>query len=1299
MTWKRRIGWGLAGFVALLLLVAVGAYLYLRSASFQRFALRKIVEEVDTSTGGHAEIGGFDFRLSTLTAHLYNITLHGTEDAAQPPLLHADRLTVGLKVVSALHREVTLRELLIDHPVVHVQASSVGKNNLPIAPPSKSSSNTSVFDLAVGHAAITNGEIDYNDRKIPLEADLHDLGTDIHFESAGKRYVGIFSYKDGQLRYAQYASIPHNLNLKFSADPQNFEITPAVLNVGSSQVNLEARISNYSNPVADAVYQVRIHTQDFAELSPSVRPAGDVTTDGRLHFHNAANQPLLRCVSVDGTIASEFLSAIASGKRVGARRIAGTYKVARGDLLTSLKLDSMGGRLEAKAQMQHLDTTPDATVAVSLSAISLRAIQRAIGQQGIQGANLSGTLDGKVIASWKGPVSNLRAHADLTVHARASNTNNAPAQEVPVSGAIHADYDGPRQTVQVHNTTVRMPAATLTAEGTVGDRSRLQLQLTANDLHQLAAVALSFRPTQSSPPSISGSATISAVVEGSMKRPSVRAKLDARNLEIEGSQWKSASLTMNANPTRIAIDNASIVNAHQGDATMNASIQLKNWDYDTSAPLEGHLTVQRLRLADLQALAKQQYPISGDISANVTLRGSQQQPVGSGSLQITNASAYGEPLQSANVTFHAQNGAILTNLKLTTLAGGLNGDISFVPQTKAYKVRLDVPSLVLQKLRTVQEKNLGLNGTVSASVNGDGTLDNPQLSATIQLPQMQVRQNSISGLRSDIRIAQHQAELNLNTNVAQAAIRAHGTIALTGNYDANIAIDTGTIPLDTLVATYAPSVPQGFQGQTELHAVLKGPLKDKSRVEAHLSVPVLKASYQSLQIAAVKPIRMDYANSVVTLQPTDIEGTGTSLRAQGRVPIGEKESPTLTAQGAIDVHILQLVAPSVSSAGTVALDVRSSGTQLHGQVQLKNIAMTTVDAPIGVEKLNGTINIDNTHAQIANLTALLGGGQISLGGSASYRPGIAFNLAVQGQSIRLRYPDGLRCVLNANLGLSGTAKASKLSGSVLIDSLSFTPSFDLSKFADQFSTGNTVSQPGFADTVKLAINVQSQQNLNATSSQVSIAGQAALQVGGTAADPVITGRTTLTSGELFYRNVRYALQRGIITFDDPNETHPVLNVSVTTTVEQYNLTLTIRGPLDKLTTSYVSDPPLATADIINLVARGKTTQEQAASSQSTDSMIASQVAGQLSSSVQKLAGISSLQIDPTLGGNNANPSARVALQQRVTKNLLFSFSTDVSQPGSEIVQGEYQVTKRWSVSVERDQLGGISVDGRFHTKF
>jgi translocation and assembly module TamB len=363
------------------------------------------------------------------------------------------------------------------------------------------------------------------------------------------------------------------------------------------------------------------------------------------------------------------------------------------------------------------------------------------------------------------------------------------------------------------------------------------------------------------------------------------------------------------------------------------------------------------------------------------------------------------------------------------------------------------------------------------------------------------------------------------------------------------------------------------------------------------------------------------------------------------------------------------------------------------------VALSTADAPIGVEKLNGVLNIADNRLELSNMTAQAGGGQITMGGSINYSPAVHFNLAVQGHSIRLRYPEGLRTLLDTNLAFTGGTHGSTLNGNVLVDSLSFTPDFDLASFGDQFSTGGAISQPGVADTIQLGMRVQSRDNLNAVSSQVTIAGRAALQIGGTAANPVITGRTTLSSGELFFRNTRYQIQKGVITFDDPNTTHPVLNVSVTTNIEQYNLTLTMRGPLDKLTTSYVSDPPLSTADIINLVARGKTTQESAASSESTDSMIASQAASQFSSSVQKLAGISSLQIDPTLGGNNQNPSAVVAIQQRVTKNLLFTFSTDVTQPGSEAVSGEYQLNKRWSVSMARDQLGGFSVDGRYHTRF
>jgi translocation and assembly module TamB len=1298
MHWKRVIGWTFAALLGLLIVTAVGGYFYLKSRSFEHFALAKIAQQADQATGGRTSVGGLDFSLKTLTANLYDITLRGTEADDRPPLLHADKLTVQVRIDSLWHQKFTLRELLIRNPVVHVQVNRDGKNNVPTPPPSKSNSHTSVFDLGVEHAQLTNGEVDYNDRKTPIAADLYDLGTDIHFDSAEKRYSGELSYKKGHLAYADYVPLAHDMDLKFSATPERLDVSPAILRIGTSDVTLRAQVTNYADPIADGDYKIRIHTQDFADMAPSVKPAGDVFLAGKLRYHRTGAEEILRALLVDGRIASNLLTADASGKKLEVRRLQADYRLADGNFqLSNASLESLGGRIEADAQMKRLDATPETTVRASLNGISLRAIQGFLGGQQIPAAKISGTLAGKAHAEWKGSIQNLRAQSDLTIRAAASSRTNPSAADVPVDGQIHATYDGPRQTIELRNTQLTVPSARLTAQGAISDRSNLQVQVIASDLHQLASIASSFNNSQGTPPSVSGSATVNAVVQGSMKKPRVAAELRAQNLAIEGSAWKSADVALHADPSGLTVDNASIVNANQGDATLTANVGLKHWAYEASNPIKAQVNVRRLRLADLETLAKQHYPVSGDLSASITLGGTQLEPTGSGTAQVTKAQAYGEPLQTLAVKFHTDKGAIVSSIQIAAPAGAINGDLSFTPKTKAYLVKIDAPSVVLQKFRTLQEKNLPVTGTVTASVNGQGTLDNPELQASVSLPQLQVRQSSIANLKAEVRVAEHRADLNVSTDVAQAAIKAHGTMALTGDYQTDAVIDTNTIDLAPLMAAYAPSVPQGFQGQAELHATMKGPLKDKSRIEAHLSIPVLKAAYQSLQIGISRPIRADYANSVVTLQPAEIVGTDTSLRAEGRIPLRGTSSPTLTAQGSVNLSILQVVAPTVQSSGKLALDVRSSGKDINGKVQFQNVALSTVDAPVGVDKLNGTLDISNDRVRLTNMVAEVGGGAVTLGGSIAYRPSVQFDLALQGKGVRLRYPEGLRSVSNTNLAFSGTPQASVLNGRVLIDNLGFTPDFDLSKFSDQFSTAGTVSQPGFADTVKLAISVQS-QNLNAVSSQVSIAGQVALQVGGTAANPVITGRTTLSSGELFFRNVRYQLQQGVITFDDPNQTHPVLNVSVSTIIQQYNLTLTMRGPLDKLTTAYVSDPPLPTADIINLVARGKTTEEQNASSQSTDSMIASQVAGELAGSVQKLAGLSSLQIDPTLGGNS-NPSARIAIQQRVTKNLLFSFSTDVSQPGSEIVQGEYQINRRWSVSVQRDQLGGVSVDGRYHKRF
>ena len=138
--------------------------------------------------------------------------------------------------------------------------------------------------------------------------------------------------------------------------------------------------------------------------------------------------------------------------------------------LKNVDMESLGGRIVANAD-QDLDATPDSQIRATLRNISLTAIQRALRTGPIGGAVLTGTLDGSAEVSWKGSISNLRARSDLTVEATASGKSNAAENRVPVNGAIHANYLGTHQTVELRDTILRIPSATLTAQGMISDQS------------------------------------------------------------------------------------------------------------------------------------------------------------------------------------------------------------------------------------------------------------------------------------------------------------------------------------------------------------------------------------------------------------------------------------------------------------------------------------------------------------------------------------------------------------------------------------------------------------------------------------------------------------------------------------------------------------------------------------------------------------------------------------------------------------------------------------------------------------
>jgi translocation and assembly module TamB len=96
--------------------------------------------------------------------------------------------------------------------------------------------------------------------------------------------------------------------------------------------------------------------------------------------------------------------------------------------------------------------------------------------------------------------------------------------------------------------------------------------------------------------------------------------------------------------------------------------------------------------------------------------------------------------------------------------------------------------------------------------------------------------------------------------------------------------------------------------------------------------------------------------------------------------------------------------------------------------------------------------------------------------------------------------------------------------------------------------------------------------------------------------------------------------------------------------------------------------------------------------QQAASLVASQVSSQITSRISKVAGISQLSISPVLGNSNQGAGANITIQQRVTGNLFVTFSTNTATTQSNVIQGEYHITPKFSLSATRDPNGGFAVD-------
>jgi translocation and assembly module TamB len=1320
VNWKKSVLWAIAIAAAIVVTIVLAAIVLLESPAFQRYAFRLAGRKAAAAVGAPVEVQGFSFHPSRLSLDLYGLRLLGAKGHPYPPLFEADHVGLSIKIISALRLEWQLENLTLDHPVLRVLANAQGNTNIP-SPQAAGGKRRNVFRLGVQHASLNRGELYYNNQKSLLSADFRDLTFESGFDPKLSQYEGSLAYRDGQLQYKGHNPLPHSLRASFVAAPEKFTLQHATLTSGPSRLDLSATAENYRQPRIEARYSAVFASEELrlAMRRPDL-PLGLVQVHGTLHYQSQPNRPLLDSVAMTGDITSPKLDVRTPTLQMAIHDLGAHYEVEGGNAeLRDLHAGLWGGELNGSVLIRHLTAKTASQLSARLQGISMTELKQLAGPR-LHNIDLKGSANANLQATWGRTMQDLIATADASLQTTVAPVRPggtaANAGAIPLNATVHARYVAATQELTLSQTFVRAPETSLILEGTVSNRSSLQVRLQANDLHRLEAIAGVFQKSAQSF-ELAGQASFIGAVRGATNAPHIFGELNATNVRFRGTSWRRLHTMLDVSPSEVRLQNG-VLEPEQGHITFNLHAGLHNWAFTPTSVFAAEVAASRLHAAELVKTINAKYPVSGLLSANLSVHGSELNPIGNGTVELTNGRMATESVQALNAKFQAAGTKVDATLTLHIPAGVVQGRVTYWPKTQAYEGSLQAANLLLTRVEALQNRRLSITGLATIGASGHGTLQNPEAQLKVQTAQLELREHAISALTLSGTLHQRVATLALDSQILQASVHAHATIEVGGDYNTRMTLDTSSIPIQPLAAAYMPVQAPDIQGNTEVHASLQGPLKKPAFLNAHLEIPLFTLKYKTLEIGAGAPIRLDYASGVLRVEPAQIRGTGTDLQVQGTIPLKSTAPATLSVAGNADLRLMRILVPDVRSRGQLRFDIGSTGTlgtpSLRGQVQIVNASLETPAMPVGLQNGNGVLTLRQNHLEVTQFQADLGGGKLTASGGLAYRSGVQFDLALTAQGVRLPYPAGVRLQLDSNLGLTGTMQAALLRGSVRVDSIGFTPDFDVSTFMSQFTSAVAPppSTQSFSQNMKLDVTVQSTGGLNVVSRTLSLQGGVDARIVGTAAEPVITGRANLTGGDMIFLSNRYVIQGGTVDFVSPVRTEPVVNVRASTSINQYNITLGFQGPVEQMRINYTSSPALPPAEIIHLIAFGsltgfgnQTTTTEAGAQTSTptslaaESLLASAVTSQLTSGVAKIAGISQLSINPNLGGVGRNPGPIIALQQRVTSKLYVTFSTDVTSTQSQQVEVQYEVSPRWSVSGTRDQNGGFGFDARYHKDF
>ncbi len=1353
MNRRTKIALGVTGgLVGLLLLLGlIGVYIAQSDWLREKFRIR-IVTELETATGGEVTIGKFKFDWKTLTAELDDVIIHGTEPRTGPPLLRVKTLVMGLKIISLVKRDFDISFLRAEEPKVYLLVGANGSTNIPNPKvPTKSDKGPveTILDLKVGEFAINHGQADVHTagqvpRTQSYDAVGQNLQVNLGYEPAGPDYKGKLKLAPLQLRYGPYANVPVDVDLDITLEKNRLRVTGGKLNTADSHVELSGELNNFSNPVVTAQYTGKFSVKEAGEiLKLKSRQSGSVELGGNARYVNATDY------LVTGSIRGREVAFAQPGFSIRNARVDSALAIDPKQVkLDGLRVAALGGTFAGNASIEEFDRYEAKGKVTGFDIRSLAALATK------EKLPYDGAVSGPVEVH--GRLSDLH-NQHLAVSAKLAITPVKGSE--PVRGILDAKYDGASGMLKLAPSYITLGSSRIDLSGVLGQAVKIHLESkNLNDLlPALASAGTKAMPVSLVTGSAAGSVIFDGVITGKLDNPRVAGHVTGRNFIYQQQTVDMLDADLTAQSSGATVTRGALA-YKMLRSTFSGTVGLRNWKAENFEPLTAALAVQNASIPDLLALAGQKdLPVTGVLNTTAQITGTVGNPQAAADLNVVNGSIYQEPFdrltgklnylngETQAGTFQLRAGTKQVDLKATythTATDFLTGNLKF-----------DVASnrMMLNQFVNARRMQPGVNGTVE--LKGQGALFVSQVKGPKDSSTTKVSLGSLSGnvsatgivmegraLGDATLVASTQGQTvkaHLESNLAQSSIRGDGSVGLTADYPTQATVTFSKVDLATIRRLLAPpkAGQMQFGGTVEGKVELSGPAATPRLMTARLEIPSLlvkpdpvtgpTARLGDLSIRNTEPIRITMANQIVRVESAKLKARNTDFSVLGEVRLADKQQLALSGIGTVDASLAQIFDKDLTSSGTLTLNANVRGSfdvpQITGRADLKGLNVSYAGLPNGISNGNGRILFDGSRATIETLTAQTGGGNLKLTGFAAFGgPSLAFRLEANANGVRVRYPEGVSSVSDAALTLTGTSERSVLAGDVTIQKIAYNPRSDLGSILSSGpSSAPSAAPTGILAGMQYDVRVQTSPDITFQSGLAQdLETEANLRLRGSATNPALLGRVIITQGNLTFFGNKYTINQGTINFYNPVRIEPILNIDLETKARGVDVTLTVSGPISKLNVTYRSDPPLQFADIVGLLATGKTPSDptiaarQTGTQQSWQQLGATALVGQaianpVAGRLQRFFGVSKLKIDPLLpglggsggGSSGGSPGARLSIEQQITPNIIFDYVINTNSTSSQLVRVEWAFSKQWSAVILREENSAFGIDFQYKQRF